>query len=76
MNKDFSYKAAFLLLSWPPKDSYPLSQESPAITSLFHFTTVVLKTEQQHKSRKFFDSADSQTPTHQLFTLQPTHYTH
>jgi len=46
MNKDFSYKAAFLLLSWPPKDSHPLSQESPAMTSLFHFTIFVPKAEQ------------------------------
>ena len=46
MIKDFSYKATFLLLSWPPNDSHPLSQESPAVTSLFHFIIVELKAEQ------------------------------
>jgi hypothetical protein len=46
MIKDFSYKAAFLLLSWPPNDSHPLSQESVAVTSLFHFIIVALKAEQ------------------------------
>jgi hypothetical protein len=46
MNKYFSYKAALLLISWPSNDSHPLSQESPAMTSLFHFTTVALKAEQ------------------------------
>jgi hypothetical protein len=46
MIKDFSYKAAFLFLSWPPNDSHPLSQESPAVTTLFHFTIVALKEEQ------------------------------